>query len=205
MSETNFTDRDSLRELYEPLMKKQISIRYTNAYLKWAFLTCFLMGTSNFLTGELSGRLGTAGCFPFFIGNIISWIVYHLVVGIQHKRNHGVFWMKETSTYYDPVNDKINWKTVRGPIFRGIVQIMTFFSTVYTFIFAAKAGANYGVIASLFSVQIVFSAFVFYFLYAESLYKRHVIGILFFVGSVALIALGKSSSTTVDAVDYAEK
>lgn len=55
---------------------------HSNAYLKYAFFAAFFFGTSNFLSGELSSRLGPAGGYPFFIGNLLSWMTYHLIAGI---------------------------------------------------------------------------------------------------------------------------
>ena len=58
--------------------------------------------------------------------------------------------------------------------------------------FAFLAGVNQGIIASIFSTSIVFSAIVFYFMYQESLSHRHLIGILFFIVCVVLISVGKA-------------
>ena len=56
------------------------------------------------------------------------------------------------------------------------------------------AGVNQGVIASLFSCSIIFSAILFYLIYGEKLTQRHFIGIFFMTISVVLISLGNSSS-----------
>lgn len=66
----------------EPLLSRALSIRYTNAYLKWTFAACFFFGTSNFLTGHLSSKLGIAGGYTFFIGNLISWLAYHIYIAL---------------------------------------------------------------------------------------------------------------------------
>jgi drug/metabolite transporter (DMT)-like permease len=73
---------------------------------------------------------------------------------------------------------------------------MTFFAVVYTMQFSYKAGVNQGIIASIFSSSIVYSAIIFYFLYDENLSHRHIVGIVFFVGCVALISIGKSKLST---------
>lgn len=178
-----------------PLLSRKISIRYTNAYLKWSFLTCFLMGTSNFITGELSGRLGTIGCYPFFIGNILCWFFYHLYTAYQEHKIYGEYWSKETSIYFHHETGKFNWTKALGPLLRGCVQILIFFSVVFTMQYAYLAQVNQGVISSLFTTSIVFSAIIFYFKYDEVLSMRHVVGICFFIGAVALISIGKHAGT----------
>lgn len=72
---------------------------------------------------------------------------------------------------------------------------MIFYTVLYTMQAASLAGVNQGVIASIFSCSIIFSAFLFYFFFDESLTKRHVIGIILMTASVVLISIGGSSSS----------
>lgn len=176
---------------------RKISIRYTNAYLKWTFAACIFFGTSNFLTGHLSTKLGTAGGYPFFIGNLISWILYHSFIGYHNRELTGSLWNKETSTYYDVHTGKIELSRLMGPISRGIIQVATFFAVFLTMEFAFKAGVNQGIIASLFSTSIVFSSILFYFLYEEKLSIRHLIGLALMLTAVVLISIGKPSSSSL--------
>jgi hypothetical protein len=88
-------------------------------YIKWAFLTAFLYGNSNFISGELSSRLGPAGGYPFFIGNLLSWTIFHVIIGCKLKKRKGVFWSKSESMYYDENSKKIKWLSVMGPLCRG--------------------------------------------------------------------------------------
>ncbi|CDW80993.1 UNKNOWN [Stylonychia lemnae] len=176
-----------------PLLRK-ISIRYTNAYLKWTFMACFFFGTSNFLTGHLSAKLGVEGGYPFFIGNLFSWMMYHLYIGIENYKTFDSFWNKETSTYYDVHTDKFRFSYLLGPILRGIVQVAVFFSVFITMEFAFKAGVNQGIIASLFSTSIIMSAVIFYFLYEEKLSQRHLFGLALMITAVVLISIGKPAS-----------
>lgn len=154
-------------------------------------MACFFFGTSNFLTGHLSSKLGTAGGYPFFIGNFLAWLIYHIVIGVQNHQITGEFWNKETSTYFEIHSTKFMFSYLLGPILRGIVQVAVFFSVFLTMGFAFKAGVNQGIIASLFSTSIVFSAGLFYFLYDEKLSLRHCSGLIFMGAAVVLISVGK--------------
>jgi hypothetical protein len=51
----------------------------SNIYLLYAVLGCICFGSCTFLQGDLGGRLGIAGAYPFFIGNFICWGVYHIL------------------------------------------------------------------------------------------------------------------------------
>jgi drug/metabolite transporter (DMT)-like permease len=127
-------DNDMQEPLLTPLpLKKQMSIRYTNAYLPWAFGACLFFGTSNFLSGDLSGRLGPAGGYTFFIGNIIGSVLYHGYTAYKNKQENDVYFSRETSMYYDFKEDKISKARLLGPFLRGICQLATFFSVFMTF------------------------------------------------------------------------
>ena len=55
---------------------------------------------------------------------------------------------------------------------------------------------NQGIIGSIFSTSIIFSSILFYFVYKEILTIRHLVGITFMCGSVAMISLGGESSSS---------
>jgi hypothetical protein len=84
-------------------------------------MACFFFGTSNFLSGHLSAKLGVAGGYPFFIGNLFSWLLYHTVIGIQNKKDSGEFWSKDTSTYFDRYTNEFQLHRLMGPLTRGVV------------------------------------------------------------------------------------
>ena len=89
--------------------------------MKYAFLGCIFFGISNFISGELGGRLGVPGGYPFFIGNIICWFLYHTVDSIVTKKETGKFWFKENSIYYDLENKSVKWLSFFALLIRGIV------------------------------------------------------------------------------------
>lgn len=74
----------------------------------------------------------------------------------------------------------------------------TFFAVFYTMELAFKAHVNQGIIASLFSTSIVFSAVLFYFLYDEKLSIRHFIGLSLMIVAVVLISVGKTRKTETE-------
>lgn len=74
---------------------------------------------------------------------------------------------------------------------RAFVNLAVLYGVFYSLEFASKANINQGVIASLFSSSIVFTAIIFYFLYDERLTWRVLIGIIFIGGGAALISIGK--------------
>lgn len=94
------------------------------------------------MTGHLSAKLGTAGGYPFFIGNLLAWMIYHIVIGIQNMKMTDDFWNKETSTYFEIHTQKFMFSYLMGPILRGIVQIGVFFCVFYTMQFAFLAEVN---------------------------------------------------------------
>ena len=145
----------------------------------------------------MSTKLGTAGGYPFFIGNLISWALYHTYYGLENKSITGHYWTKDTSTYYDHHTGEFRFSRLLGPISRGLVQVATFFAVFYTMGLASQAAINQGIIASLFSISIVFSAIIFYFLYDEALSSRHFLGLAFMILSVVLISIGKDHASPV--------
>jgi len=59
-----------------------------------------------------------------------------------------------------------------------------------TFYFAGMANTNSGVIASIFSTCVAFTAAFFFFLHGQKLTKYDIIGCTFVIGSVVLIGFG---------------
>ena len=73
---------------------------------------------------------------------------------------------------------------------RAIATIAVEVFCTLTFEYAYKSGVNPGIIASCFSVNIPFTAIVFYFVYGNKLTIRDAIGGLLIIGSIILISLG---------------
>jgi drug/metabolite transporter (DMT)-like permease len=68
--------------------------------------------------------------------------------------------------------------------------ILIFFLIFLSLKYAHLAMVNQGVIGSIYSTSIIFSAILFYFFYGEVLSVRHFVGMMFMIGCVAFIALG---------------
>jgi len=58
------------------------------------------------------------------------------------------------------------------------------------------AGINQGVISSIFTCSIIFTAIFFFIFYGEKLNLRHLVGIFFMTVCVVLISVGSESSTS---------
>ena len=59
-------------------------------------------GTSNYLSEDLSRRLGVKSVWAHTFGLILTWMAYHLVLYIKYKRKgrEVPYFTKETSLYY---------------------------------------------------------------------------------------------------------
>jgi drug/metabolite transporter (DMT)-like permease len=77
-------------------------------------------------------------------------------------------------------------------VIRAFTSLVVLWSVYYSLELAAKAGANQGVIASVFSSSIAFTAIIFYFFYGEKFTARHLIGIPLIGAGVIFISMGKS-------------
>jgi hypothetical protein len=114
----------------------------SNEYVIYAFIGCVLFGTSNFITGHLSGKLGVPGGYPSFIGNFLCWFLYHLCDSIYTKKMRGYFWNKHDSLYWDGFHRRPNYYSIYALILRGSLSIAMFYAVIYTLKIAADAHVN---------------------------------------------------------------
>ena len=123
----------------------------TIGWLPYSIFSCLTMGTVNFFHGELSSNHeGVKGSYPFCFGISIMFLVYHLCFNPPMK-------------YYG------NWEAVTGICIRGTNHGVLILATFYCFKFATLAGVNLGVIASIFTSGVFFTALAFYLVYDERL------------------------------------
>ena len=160
--------------LTEPLVQKKPS---KIDWLPYSIFSCLTMGTVNFFHGELSSRhSGVKGSYPFCFGIGITWLIYHLCFTPPLR-------------YF--TREKVNWQALGGIAIRGTNHGVLILATFYCFMYATLAGVNLGVIASIFTSGVFFTAFAFYLVYDEKLSMQDWIGICFIVVGVSLIGIFK--------------
>jgi drug/metabolite transporter (DMT)-like permease len=138
----------------------------------------------------LASRLGPAGGYPFFAGNLICWMIYHGIFAHKLHKKTGVYWSKEHSMYFHKQTKRLRWEAILGPICRGFMLLLIFFLIFFSLKYAHLAKVNQGVIGSIYSTSIIFSALLFFFIYNEIMSFRHLIGMFFMIGCVSFIAFG---------------
>ena len=160
------------------------------AWVKFALLTSLSIGLVNYLLGDLSARLGIRGSFPVAFGIIAMGILYHISLCCMRvdKLIQGQEYQKSV---YFLANGDICWGAVRGVFIRGINHGVLICLTCLSFEFAAKAEINQGVIASLFTSGVVFTAILFYIIYGEKLGWQSAGGIVSIIAGVFLISISK--------------
>jgi drug/metabolite transporter (DMT)-like permease len=136
------------------------------------------MGSVNYMHSDLAeNHGGVRGSYPFCIGITIMWIIYHLFgdPGIKYHNN---------------------WLAVKGVLIRGINHGLLIVCTLQCFEYANLAQVNPGVIASVFTSGVFFTALAFYFVYGEKLSKTDFIGVSLIVVGVTIIGIYKPHENT---------
>jgi len=160
--------------LRDPLFEKKSS---AIGWLPYTILSCLTMGTVNFFLGELSSKHdGIKGSYPLCVGIGTLWVIYHLC-------------FSPPLSYF--TREKINCGALGGIAIRGTNHGGLVLCTFYCFMFATKVGINLGVIASIFTSGVFFTAIAFYIVYDEKLSAPDFIGICFIVVGVSLIGIFK--------------
>ena len=77
-----------------------------------------------------------------------------------------------------------------GMLTRAFFQLAIQLCLLQTFYHGGKSGVNNGIISVIFSVGVLFTAVIFYFLYGQKLTYYDLVGGLFIIGCVALIGAG---------------
>ena len=85
----------------------------------------------------------------------------------------------------------MNWPAILGIVIRGVNHAVLICITFLSLEYASLANVNVGVIASLFTSGVVFTAILFYFVYSEQLAIKDYIGITIIIAGVCLIGFGK--------------
>ena len=78
------------------------------------------------------------------------------------------------------------------PMLRAIFILFIHITMIMTYDFFGRSGSdlNSGIITSLFTSSVVYSAILFYFIYKQKISLPQVIGMALIVGSVIMVSIG---------------
>ena len=69
--------------------------------IMFASITAVWVGLGNYLLADSSALLGTKSLYPQCIGNIVLWLMYHLLLVAQFKyKSNASYFTKTNSSYY---------------------------------------------------------------------------------------------------------
>ena len=86
------------------------------------------------------------------------------------------------------------WRRVLGTFSRGFTQFIIQIFVLSTFFYTAKTGINAGVIASIFTTNLIFVTLYFYCFKGQRLTCNDAIGSLLIITCLVLIGIGGASS-----------
>lgn len=144
----------------------KLSTERDYSWVGFAFLTALCIGSVNFFHGELSAKFGIAGSYPLFFSIVVMWVVYYTVVYFQNSFMESRGEVAPRSVYRRE-DGGLNWAAVLGIVIRGVNHGCLICITFLSLEYASLANVNVGVIASLFTSGVVFTAILFYFVYGE--------------------------------------
>ena len=175
------------------------------------------LGLADYLASLLAS-LGLTGIWAEWFGCVMAWISYHLYCYISWRCYRDPedqdYMTKEKSMYYEVVPDdeasadlnkvadaeagasnkpkEYRFSKIKtcGMITRVIFQLGIQLSLLTTFYFGGRSGVNNGIISTIFSSGVIFTAIIFYFVYGQKLSWCDISGAVFIVGCVALISIG---------------
>ena len=79
---------------------------YCKSYIL-SILTATLFATSNYLNGDISGRLGNRAIYAQGLAYPITWSIFHIKNYLNWRKKdedeRGVFFSKANSVYYKPI------------------------------------------------------------------------------------------------------
>ena len=148
------------------------------------------LGFNNFMLGLISD-LGINAAYLFSCGALFYTFTIRIYDILVLKYYTNVFWDIKDSNLIKINNQgkmKPNYINVLGLLIRTLLNLGFQISIILAFKYANKADINQGIITSLFSTYCVFTTAIFYFIFDEQLKTRFVIGIIFMLFCVVLIA-----------------
>ena len=81
-------------------------------------------------------------------------------------------------------------------VIRGLNHGALICVTSLAFKYAALSGLNFGIVSSLFTSAVVFSAIIFYVLYREKIHLKDWLAMFLIIAGVVLISLGKPDESS---------
>ena len=97
---------------------------------------------------------------------------------------------------------KVRPRVLFVPIERCLINGVTQFVITYCFFYTFKSNVNSGIIASIFSSSVVFTAVMFYCFFGQKLSKFDILGCSMIIGCVCMIALGENKSSETNDLDH---
>ena len=88
----------------------------------------------------------------------------------------------------------LQWRRVLGTISRGLTQFIIQIFVLSTFYYTAKTGINSGIIASVFSTNLIFVTLYFYCFKGQRLTCNDTIGSLLIITCLVMIGIGGAGS-----------
>ena len=138
------------------------------------------------------------------LGFFLSWAAYYIYSYVRwlskRAKDDTHFFTKAKSEYYQKVGDspdpctdyKINWDRVKVIMFRTVAQTLVQSGILATFWAGSKSGTNNGIIATIFTTQLLFSTAIFYFKYGQKVTPLDLSGIVLILLCVVSIGYGAS-------------
>lgn len=116
-------------------------------------------------------------------------MTYHIKTAFNNKRDHGVYWSRELSAYFDKDDGSLDKTALSLVIVRGLGAFSASFMFAAIVLATQKAGINLSIILSLFAINPFITGIAFYFLFGEQLKKIHIVGISIIVNSILILSL----------------
>jgi multidrug transporter EmrE-like cation transporter len=114
---------------------------------------------------------------------------YHIKTALYNKREHGVYWSRELSAYFNKEDGSLDKSALSLVIVRGLGAFSASFMFAAIVLATQKAGINLSIILSLFAINPFITGIAFYFLFGEQLKKIHIVGISIIVNSILILSL----------------
>jgi drug/metabolite transporter (DMT)-like permease len=129
----------------------------------------------------------------FWFGFILNFAFYHLKTAREASTQFGSYWSKERSAYFKIETEtgayKLNNYNLYSIALRSTLLTAVMFPLYFMMKTAIEAGVSTAVINSIIGFTSFLSALMFWLAFNETLSKKHVIGMLFLLGSMTLISL----------------
>jgi len=166
------------------------------------FVASVLLALANTLISWLSPRLDYRWMYAQFLSPGLAFCIYRVYLYYQDpsapqcSQGHSLYWQRDEKTG----GYRLNWTSVRVPIRRLVLEVVTSVSITITFKYAALAGTNPGVIAIIFQTCVIWVALHFYIFQGQKLTFYDLTGMTFISVCVIIIgfARGRDEAITDD-------